>query len=247
MSESSGLTRTVVNPRYALLTPDVFVPSVVQGWKESEVVVNISPAMSGPRFTLLQIALSREGTGEGNTGANEYFIFVTEGTGSILLANKRHRLESGSYIFLPPNTDMQMKSGGVMKVAIFQKRYVPLKSVVAPVAFVSHEREVRGVGVADNDGVHSQRLLPAEKSFDMDASLVTFKPEHRMSRVEVKVAEQGILMLSGQGNWRLGQDVHAAKQGDALWIGSFCPHHFAAKGKSPASFLRYSDANRDPM
>lgn len=135
MSESSGLTRTVVNPRYALLTPDVFVPSVVQGWKESEVVVNISPAMSGPRFTLLQIALSREGTGEGNTGANEYFIFVTEGTGSILLANKRHRLESGSYIFLPPNTDMQMKSGGVMKVAIFQKRYVPLKSVVAPVAF----------------------------------------------------------------------------------------------------------------
>ena len=133
MSDLFGHTRTVIKSRYALITPDGFVPSQLPGWKGATVVVNISPAMAGPRFTQLHVTLEKEAVGEGNTGANQYFIYVIEGTGSILLPDKRHRLEAGSYIYLPPGRDLQIKSSGPpMKLLIFQKPYEAMKGTAAP-------------------------------------------------------------------------------------------------------------------
>src|ERR1051325_11986355 len=93
MSDLFGHTRTVIKSRYALITPDGFVPSNLPGWKGAVVVVNISPAMSGPRFTQLHVTLEKDATGEGNTGTNQYVIYVIEGAGRITLADKQHRLE----------------------------------------------------------------------------------------------------------------------------------------------------------
>ena len=111
MSDLFGFTRTVVNSRYALITPDGFVPSTLPGWKNAVCVVNISPAMAGPRFTQLHVTLDKDGTGEGNTGPLQYFIYVLEGHGSISLENKRPRLEAGNFLYLPPGQDMQIKNG----------------------------------------------------------------------------------------------------------------------------------------
>ena len=108
MSDLFGFTRTVVKSRYALITPDGFVPSVVPGWKNAVVVVNISPAMSGPRFTQLHVTLAADGSGEGNIGSSQYLIYVIEGAARLTLADKQHRLEAGSYVYLPPGSDMQI-------------------------------------------------------------------------------------------------------------------------------------------
>ena len=247
MSDLFGATRTVVNPRYALITPDGFVPSAVPGWKDSVVVVNISPAMSGPRFTQLQVTLGKEGTGEGNTGANQYFIYVVEGTGSILLQNKRQRLETGSYIYLPPNSDMQLKSNGTLQLLIFQKRYQVLKGTAAAAAMVGHERDVKGQPFLGNDDARLQVLLPDEKPFDMAVNIFTYQPGATLPFVETHIMEHGLLMLRGQGVYRLGQDYHPVKAGDVIWMGSYCPQWFVAMGKTPASYIYYKDVNRDPM
>lgn len=247
MSDLFGTTRTVVNSRYALITPDGFVPSAVPGWKDSVVVVNISPAMVGPRFTQLQVTLGKEGTGEGNTGPNQYFIYVVEGTGSILLPNKRHRLETGSYIYLPPNSDMQLKSNGTMRLLIFQKRYQVLKGTAAAAAMVGHEREVKGQPFLGNDDARLQVLLPDEKPFDMAVNIFTYQPGATLPFVETHIMEHGLLMLRGQGVYRLGQDYHPVKAGDVIWMGAYCPQWFVAMGKTPASYIYYKDVNRDPM
>src|SRR5262245_14969842 len=132
MSDLFGFTRTVVKSRYALITPDSFVPSNVAGWRGAVVIVNISPAMAGPRFTQLHVTLEKEASGEGNTGPNQYFIYVVEGAGRITLPDKQHRLEVGSYVYLPPNADMQLKSNGPpMKLLIFQKSYEVVKGIPA--------------------------------------------------------------------------------------------------------------------
>lgn len=248
MSELFGVTRTVVKSRYALITPDGFVPSQLPGWKDAVVVVNISPALTGPRFTQLHVTLNKDGCGAGNTGPHQYFIFVIEGTGTIDLEDKRHRLEAGSYVYLPPGKDMQIKtSGAVMKLLIFQKKYHPLKGQNAPATIVSHERAVKGQPFLGNEDARLQVLLPDAVPFDLAVNIFTYQPGATLPFVENHIMEHGLLMLQGQGIYRLDQDYHPVQAGDVIWMAAYCPQWFVAMGKTPASYIYYKDVNREPM
>lgn len=249
MNDLFGFTRTVVKSRYALITPDGFVPSQLPGWKQATCVVNISPAMIGPRFTQLHITLDKDGTGEGNTGVNQYFIYVIEGAGTIDLAAKRHRLTAGSYIYLPPGSDLIVKNGHAapMKLLVFQKRYIPLKSAAPPGPIVAHEREVKGQPFLGNEDARLQVLLPENESFDLAVNIFTYQPGATLPFVETHIMEHGMLMLKGQGIYRLDQDYHPVQAGDVIWLGAYCPQWFVAMGKTPASYIYYKDVNRDPM
>ena len=247
MAELFGSTRTVLKGRYALIAPDGFVPSNLPGWKNSVCVVNISPAM-GARFTQLHITLDKEGSGSGNTGANQYFIYVVEGSGTIDLSDKRHRLEAGSYVYLPPGTDMQIKtSGSPMHVLVFQKRYEPMSGAPKPATIVAHEREVKGQPFLGNEDARLQVLLPDNASFDMAVNIFTYQPGATLPFVESHIMEHGLLMLRGQGVYRLCEDWHPVREGDAIWMAPYCPQWFVAMGKTPASYIYYKDVNRDPM
>ena len=248
MADLFGFTRTVVNSRYALITPDGFVPSNLPGWKGATVVVNISPAMAGPRFTQLHITLDKEAVGEGNTGVNQYFIYVIDGAGSIGLATKKHRLETGTYVYLPPGTDMQLKSNGSpMKALIFQKPFEKTKGLNLPSVIVGHEREVKSQPFLGNEDARLQVLLPDDPQFDMAVNIFTYQPGATLPFVETHIMEHGLLMLKGQGIYRLDLDYHPVKAGDVIWMASYCPQWFVAMGKTPASYIYYKDLNRDPM
>ena len=247
MSDLFGISRTVVKLRYALLTPNGFVPSAVPGWKNAVVVVNISPAL-GARFTQLHVTLAADGAGEGNTGANQYFVFVIEGTGTITLPDKRHRLEAGSYIYLPPGTDMQIRSSGAnLRLLVFQKRYEPLPGTGKLAAIVGHEREVKGQPFLGNEDARLQVLLPDQPAFDMAVNIFTYQPGATLPFVETHIMEHGLLMLKGQGIYRLEDNWHPVQAGDVIWMAPYCPQWFVAMGKAPASYIYYKDVNRDPM
>ncbi len=249
MSDLFGFTRTVVKRRYALLAPDGFVASNLPGWKNAVCVVNISPAMTGPRFTQLHVTLEKDGAGEGNTGVNQYFIYVVEGSGTIDLADKRHRLEAGSFVYLPPGKDLQIKNANAaaMKLLVFQKKYVPQKAVPAPDTMTGHEREVKGQPFLGNEDARLQVLLPDHPAFDMAVNIFTYQPGATLPFVESHIMEHGMLMLSGQGIYRLDNDWHPVKAGDVIWMAAYCPQWFVAMGKTPASYIYYKDVNRDPM
>jgi len=248
MADLFGFTRTVVKSRYALITPDGFVPSVLPGWKNCVAVVNISPVMVGPRFTQLHITLGASGEGAGNTGAHQYFIYVIEGAGSLQLENKRHKLETGSYAYLPPGTDLQVKSGGKeLKLLIFQKNYESLTGFERPKVFVGHEREIKGQPFLGNEDARLQVLLPDNPQFDLAVNIFTYQPGATLPFVETHVMEHGLLMLRGQGVYRLDADYHPVKTGDVIWMASYCPQWFVAMGKTPASYIYYKDVNREPM
>lgn len=247
MSELFGSTRTVVKLRYALLTPDGFVPSVVPGWKNAVVVVNISPAL-GARFTQLFVTLAQDGVGEGNTGANQYFIYVIEGAGTIGLADKRHRLEAGSFVYLPTGTDIQIRSGGAnLRLLIFQKRFEPMPGVAKLAPRIGHERDVKGQPFLGNADAQLQVLLPDQPEFDIAVNIFTYQPGATLPFVETHIMEHGLLMLKGQGVYRLDNDWHPVQAGDVIWMAPYCPQWFVAMGKTPASYIYYKDVNRDPM
>ena len=106
MNDLFGFTRNVVKERYALLTPSGFVPSSLPGWEKAVCNVLISPAM-GARFTQLLVTLEKEGQCLGNTGPNQYVLYLLSGTGNILLDEKKHRLEAGSFVYVPAGKDVQ--------------------------------------------------------------------------------------------------------------------------------------------
>lgn len=249
MTDLFATTRTVIKSRYALLTPDSAVARPLPGWKDAACVVRVSPALLGPRFTQLEVTLERERVGEGNTGANQYFIQVLAGTGTIDLTQKRHRLEPGSFVYLPPGSDLLLKNNQALplKLLIFQKRYLALKAVAAPEPFLSHEREIKGEPKRRNEAVQIQKLLPDAPAFDLAVNRVTYSPGAVIPTVESHSAERGMLMIHGQGICRLAQDFHPVQAGDAIWLGAYSPYWFAPLGNAPATWLVYQEVNRDPM
>src|SRR5215472_8178300 len=165
MTELFGFTRNVVRARYALLTPDGFVHGNLPGWQRAICNVLISPAM-GARFSQVLVTLEQDGQCQGNTGANQYFIYLLEGAASILVEERRHRLEAGSYVYLPPGKDVEMKSSAAgTKILIFQKAYDALPGVASPGALVGHEREVKGQPFLGNEDARLQVLLPDQPAF----------------------------------------------------------------------------------
>jgi (S)-ureidoglycine aminohydrolase len=247
MTELFGFTRSVIRRRYALLTPSGFVPSCLPGWEKAVCNVLISPGM-GARFSQLLITLEQEGQCLGNTGANQYFIYLVEGNASIMLDEKRNRLEAGSYVYLPPAKDVQLKSASShTRILIFQKPYRTLAGTTRPTAFVGHERGVKGEPFLGNEDARLQVLLPDEPAFDMAVNIFTYQPGATLPFVETHIMEHGLMMLRGQGVYRLGADWHPVQAGDVIWMAPYCPQWFVAMGKTPASYIYYKDVNRDPM
>jgi (S)-ureidoglycine aminohydrolase len=246
MIEPCGSTRTTVKANYAVLTPDSFVAHQLPGWKDTACVVSASPAL-GAQSTQLLATLDKEGVGEGNTGADQYFLYAIDGAGSIVLNDRRTRLEPGSYVYLPPDTDMQIKSGGTsLQLLVFQKRYEPAPGARPPAAIAGHERDIKGHAFHGDVDAHVQILLPVDAAFDMEANILTFQPGAALPAVQSQIQERGLLMLKGQGICRLESDWHPVKAGDVIRAGPACPFWFAAIGKTPASLIYFTGVNRDP-
>ena len=56
-----------------------------------------------------------------------------------------------------------------------------------------------------------------------------------------------LLMVEGQGVYRLADEWYPVQKGDVIWMASYCPQWFVAMGKGPARYLYYKDVNRDPL
>jgi (S)-ureidoglycine aminohydrolase len=247
MNELFGFTRDVVKERYALRTPRGFVPSCLPGWSNAVSIVQISPAM-GANFTQLLITLNANGEGRGNSGAIEYFVYVLEGDCSAKVGGKKHTLKTGGYIFIPAQSDFIFdgaKSGA--QLLIFQKRFEPLSGAKKPGVIAGHEADIPGNPFLGNEDARLQVLLPDKPEFDMAVNIFTYQPGATLPFVETHIMEHGLVMLRGQGVYRLDADHHPVRAGDVIWMAPYCPQWFVAMGKEPASYIYYKDVNRSPM
>jgi (S)-ureidoglycine aminohydrolase len=247
MNDLFGFTRTVVKRRYALLTPDGFVPSQLPGWKNVTAVVNISPAM-GADFSQAQIRFGKGGRGEGNTGALEFFIYVIAGGCRATVGRQKRNLVAGHFVLIPPDTNFHFS--GVAKetqLLMFQKQFVPLPAVKRPEVVIGHQKEIPGRPFLGNPDARLQILLPDRPEFDLAVNIFTYQPGATLPFVETHIMEHGLLMLQGQGIYRLDADWHPVRAGDVIWMAPYCPQWFVAMGKTPASYIYYKDVNREPL
>ncbi|HEY0552083.1 MAG TPA: (S)-ureidoglycine aminohydrolase [Verrucomicrobiae bacterium] len=247
MSELFGSTRDAVKERYALRTPGGFVPSYLPAWRNCVCIIQISPAL-GANFCQFLITLEPDGEGKGNAGANEYFGYVLQGQCSVKLGSEKHSLTAGSYVFIPANHDFHFNEAEQgTQLLVFQKRFVPLAGVNKPSAGVGHENGVPGNPFLGNENARLQVLLPDQPEYDMAVNIFTYQPGATLPFVETHIMEHGLVMLRGQGVYRLDTDYHPVMAGDVIWMAPYCPQWFVAMGKTPASYIYYKDVNRAPL
>jgi (S)-ureidoglycine aminohydrolase len=89
-------------------------------------------------------------------------------------------------------------------------------------------------------------LLPLDERYDMAVNIFTYQPGATLPFVETHIMEHGLLMLSGQGIYRLEGNHYPVTAGDVIWMAPYCPQWFVAMGDEPASYLYYKDVNRLP-
>lgn len=241
-----GFSRSRVARDHALLAPESFVHSTLPGWDNSEAVILISPAM-GARFTQY-LAMMPAGAAAGPAQAGcERVIFVLEGEVHLKSGKGAGKvLSAGGFAYFPPGEAADLQARTASRLNVFEKRYQPVAAAAPPPIYFGQEQDVEGQPFVADPDARLQTLLPTDPSFDLAVNVFTFRPGAALPLVEVHVMEHGLLMLEGQGIYRLGDAWYPVRLGDAIWMAPYCPQWFVAIGKGPARYLYYKDVNREP-
>jgi (S)-ureidoglycine aminohydrolase len=242
-----GSTRSSVRRDHALVAPDSFVWTALPGWHETEAVTLISPAM-GARFSQSLVVMRAGGCAGPPQAGVERVIYVLAGEVTVdVVRRHQHVLTAGGYAYFPAGGDFQLRAASPSRLIVFEKPYVPLAGASPPRHVFGRESDVDGVPFLGDPEALLRTLLPQEPSFDLAVNLFTFRPGAALPLVEVHVMEHGLLMLEGQGIYRLGEAWYPVQAGDVIWMAPYCPQWFVAMGKGPARYLYYKDVNRDPL
>jgi (S)-ureidoglycine aminohydrolase len=245
--ELYGTTRSCFRRSHALIAPDSFVSSELPGWRQSRGIILIGPTM-GAKFTQYLAQMEPDGVAAPPPPQVERVIYVLEGELAFTSAGESKRaLGPGSFVYCPPDCEVAIRALEPTRLNVFEKSYRRLAGTEAPPLIVGDSRDVPGEPFLGDLDARLQVLLPTDGRFDLAVNLFTFQPGAALPLVEMHIMEHGLLMLDGQGIYRLGDDWYPVKQGDVIWMAPFCPQWFGALGKKPASYLYYKDVNRDPM
>ena len=246
MTPLFGHTRSIVRGNYALLEPSGFVASPAPEWQNARAYTVISPVM-GARFAQTHLIFDRNGAGEGETGEDDFCAYVVKGSARAKMGRSASVLSAGSFVYVPPSTGWSVRTNRGCEIVVFSRKYVVLRGGAPPAPRIGHARDVPGQPFLGDPDARLQVLLPDELPFDMAVNIFTYQPGATLPMVETHIMEHGLLMLSGQGVYRLGDDWHPVQAGDVIWMGPYCPQWFVAMGKEPASYLYYKDVNRPPL
>ena len=241
-----GQTRTSVSSRHALIAPDGHVPSQFPGWENATAIVIISPAMGA---NLSQILITFKG--ESNQApfpadAHEHALYIESGSCQVTLPDHSLDLPTTSVLYLPPHTPFTLHGSSDARITLFRKVYQPLPDLAPPPITYGLASDVPGEPFLGFDNARLQTLLPLDPAFDLAINIFTYQPGATLPFVETHIMEHGLLMLQGQGIYRLEDAYYPVQAGDAIWMAPYCPQWFVAMGAVPASYLYYKDIHRLP-
>lgn len=241
-----GTTRTTVKQRHALIAEDGHVPSSFPGWENATAFVMISPGMGA---NLSQILIRFEdGGGVARFPADdfEHVLYVETGDCVATWDDGVVTLEAGGFLFMPAGHMLQLQGSEGTRITVFTKFFEEIEGVDLPPVVHGKASDIPAEPFLGNDKARLQVLLPTDARFDLAMNIFTYQPGATLPFVETHIMEHGLLMLSGQGVYRLEEAYYPVKAGDVIWMAPYCPQWFVAMGDQPASYLYYKDVNRLP-
>jgi (S)-ureidoglycine aminohydrolase len=240
-----GETRTRVSLRHALITPDGHVPSALPGFQGATPYFLITPAM-GADLTQVMIRFAADGSAEFPADETETVLYVREGSCVVEIGGERRLLNAGGFAFCPSETRISFSEAAEgTEVTCFRKIFEPLAGWDSPPSLFGDANQVEGQPFLGNPRARLKVLIPPEDlRYDLAMNIFTYEPGATLPFVETHVMEHGLLMLEGQGIYRLEESYYPVQAGDVIWMAPHCPQWFVAMGDTPASYLYYKNVNR---
>jgi (S)-ureidoglycine aminohydrolase len=232
-------TRTRYARDHSLLTPDSFVRAALPGMNNAVGIVHAAP-VHGAAFTEYIVEFAPGGSMI--TGEHQAFVFVLEGA----IAIRGQDFTRGQYAYLPPASRATLSASQHARCIVIEKPYIALPGP-APEFLAGDESKIAPTPLLGDDAVGVRTLLPGHFAFDFAVNTMTFQPGATLPMVEAHVMEHGLLMLEGEGIYRLGESWYPVRAGDFIWMAPFCPQWFGALGRTPSKYLIYKDWNRHPL
>ena len=240
---SDGKTRSTRQPGYLLQTPDTFVRTPMPEVSGGVVIVHASPAL-GSQFTWLTAEL--EPGGSFRSSQHSRFFYVLEGEGVLRGPTDENEMVPGSFAYAPPGGIRRLIAGRALRCAVVVKRYESLPGSGRPVSFVGHQSTLVAQPLGESHNIEVRSMMPPSFAYDFAVNTMTYAGGAALPQVEIHYMEHGLLMLSGSGTYRLGNDLHQVGPGDFIWMQAYCPQWFQADGSGPAKYLIYKNFNRMP-
>ena len=251
-----GRTRSSVQADHVLLTPDTFVRAPLPGMVRASAIVHTAPAM---RAAFTQYTAEIEPGGSLGPVDAQRFVFVVEGNVQLDASRTKHVLAKGGYAYLPPGSVSALSALEAARIAVIEKEYQPLDPATSatlkettpqsrmPAMLIGKEASIAPQAFMGDEALLVRTLLPDDPAFDFAVNTMTYQPGAILPMVESHVMEHGLLMLEGQGIYRLGDRWYPVAAGDFIWMAPYCLQWFGALGKVPAKYLIYKPWNRHPL
>ncbi|XP_059657677.1 (S)-ureidoglycine aminohydrolase [Cornus florida] len=245
LQDLPGFTRSVYKRDHALITPESHVFSPLPEWRNTLGAYLISPAM-GSHF-VMYLAKMKENSKSGLPPNDvERFMFVVQGTATFSnVSGIEHKLMVDSYVYLPPNLEHSIKCDASATLVVFERRYAYLGSYTTEQIIGSTDKQP--LLETPGEVFELRKLLPTSMPYDFNVHIMDFQPGEFLNVKEVHYNQHGLLLLEGQGVYRLGDSWYPVEAGDAIWMAPFVPQWYAALGKTRTRYLLYKDVNRDPL
>ncbi|XP_057420517.1 (S)-ureidoglycine aminohydrolase [Lotus japonicus] len=240
-----GFTRSVYKRDYALISPESHVYSPLPDWINTSGAYLISPEM-GSHFVMYLAKLKENSKSGLPLHDVERFIFVVQGSVMLTIApGVSHILKVDSYAYLPPNSEHSIECDASATIVIFERRYAPLPNHVPEPLVNSTDKQP--LLETPGEVFELRKLLPTSLAYDFNIHIMDFQPGEFLNVKEVHYNQHGLLLLEGQGIYRLADSWYPVQAGDVIWMAPFVPQWYAALGKTPTRYLLYKDVNRSPL
>ncbi|XP_062073865.1 (S)-ureidoglycine aminohydrolase [Humulus lupulus] len=245
LQDLPGFTRSVYKRDHALITPESQVFSPLPEWVNTLAAYLITPAI-GSHFVMYLAKM--QGNSQSGLPAHdvERFVFVVQGTVTLTnVSSVSHKLEVDSYAYLPPNFEHIIKCDASATLVVFERRHASLENHFTEQIVGSTDRQP----LIDTPGeiFELRKLLPTSTPYDFNVHIMDFQPGEYLNVKEVHYNQHGLLLLEGQGIYRLSDSWYPVQSGDAIWMAPFVPQWYAALGKTRSRYLLYKDVNRNPL
>lgn len=243
-----GVTRSALREAHAVITPDTFVRTGLAEWPGSAIVLHIAPVIGlGARFVQFTAEMTAGARARESALGYQRFVFVLSGEVQVEVDGESRTLRESDHVFFPAGVAHTLEARSAARVAVFEKPYQGAPGVDAPPVCWGNERENPGAPFEGDERLIARKLLPDDPRFDLMMSTMSFAPGATLPYTEVHYMEHGLLMLSGEGLYKLQEAYHPVQTGDVIWMGAHCPQWYAALGRDWSKYLLFKDMNRHPL
>jgi len=171
----------------------------------------------------------------------ECWLYAIDGSATLVVGDKTLTLTAGDFVFIPPATTYSLKNTFTASFT-----FISLKKVYLPTGFgtptfvYGNEKDIVATPFppAIAKDVAAKILIsgPAYDGVFWSASIAV---GGGLVVTETHPEKHGILWVSGDGAYLLGEQWYPLKAGDYIWIESFTPHSVKNLGTTPCKYLMW--------